>query len=133
MVDDTTVTYTSNTVRAPLVVATVFNGTTISAIGQSEPIYIGGSIHLLLIVTLGTEVGNGSVKFHIKPCTSDGTLIGAYDNATAELTSAQTVGLAIDETSTTPLGEHVEISWSTAGTLDIDNKFTLSTVKIVAK
>ena len=133
MVDDTAVIYTNNTVTAPKVVAIIFNGTTIDAVGQSEPIYIGGSTHVMLSIVLGVETGIGSVKFHIKPCLSTGALVGAYDYASSEMTAAGTEAVVVDEASATPLGDYVEISWSTAGTLSAAHCFTLSTVKIIAK
>jgi len=133
----TNVTYDANVVRAPLMVANILDEEDLNDVGSSGAIYVGGSTHLLLIVTLGTKVqtaGTTSVKFHIYPVDAAGTAIGAFDYATAELVAAGVVGVAVDETSTTPLGDYVAVVWDTANSLaDATNEFLASSVKIIAK
>jgi len=135
MVFDTNITYDANVVRAPLVIAQIIDNETLNDVGTSGLIYVGGSTHLLLMVTLGTktEAGTASVKFHIYPVDAVGTAIGAFDYATAELVAAGVVGVAVDETSTTPLGDYVAVVWTTANSLNATNYFAASSVKLIAK
>lgn len=132
------ITYTSNTVEAPNVVATILDNVTLNGTGTSGAIYIGNSQHLLLTASLGAKTqtaGTTSVKFHITPCTSAGVTIGTAESATAELVTASVVtGLAVTEATATPLGTYVSVYWDTTGTLAAGtNSFATTTLKLVAK
>ncbi len=135
MTFSTTIIYDINTVKAPAVVAKIINDQTLNDVGTSGPIYIGGSVHALLIVTLGTktQAGTASVMFHIKPVDSAGTAVGSFDYATTELTSAGVVAVAVDEASATPLGDYVAVSWTTANSLNGTNYFAHTLVKLIMK
>lgn len=133
-----TLTYTNDTVEAPNVNVFILNNVTLNDVGTSGAIYIGNSQHLLLTASLGAKTetaGTTSVKFHIKPCTSAGVVIGSFDYATGELSTASTVtGLVVTESTATPLGDYIAVNWDTAGTLAVGtNSFATTTLKLVAK
>jgi len=127
----TTITYDTNSVKTPLVVANILENETLNDTGTSGPIYIGGATHLLLIVTLGTETGTADVTFKIQPVNAAGTQVGTFSYDTASLTAAGVTGKAVDEASTTPFGDYVAVVWT--GTLTGAHYFAASSVKLVAK
>ncbi len=127
----TTVTYDNNTVEAPKVVANIVHNETLNDTGTSGAIYIGGSTHVLLIITLGTETGTADVTFSIQPVNSAGKQVGSFSYDTASLTAAGVTGKAVDEASTTPLGDYVAVVWT--GTLTGAHYFAASSVKLIGK
>lgn len=131
MTFSTTITYDTNSVKTPLVVANIVNNQTLNDTGTSGPIYIGGSTHLLLIVTLGTKTSTPDVTFAIQPVNSAGTQVGSFSYATASLTDAGVTGKAVDEASTTPLGDYVAVVWT--GTLTGTKYFANTYIKLIAK
>jgi hypothetical protein len=131
MTFSTTITYDTNSVKTPLVVANILENETLNDTGTSGAIYIGGSTHLLLIVTLGTETGTADVTFKIQPVNAAGTQVGSFSYDTASLTAAGVTGKAVDEASTTPLGDYVAVVWT--GTLTAEHYFAASSVKLIAK
>ena len=131
MTFSTTITYDANSVKTPLVVANIVNNQTLNDTGTSGPIYVGGSVHLLLIVTLGTKTSTPDVTFSIRPVNSAGTQVGSFSYDTASLTDAGVTGKAVDEASTTPLGDYITVVWT--GTLTGTKYFANTSVKLIAK
>jgi len=133
MVDDTTVTYENSTVIAPNVVASIFSNGKIAATGQSEPIYIGGSQKLLLMITLGAKTSTPNITFHIKVFDNNtNDIVGLYDYTSSALsTGEETTAVTVDESSETPLGNYIEVSWT--GTLTETKYFSGCYIKLIAK
>ncbi len=132
MVADTVVTYNINTVRAPLVSAVIFDDADVVAAGQSEPIYIGGSTHLLLLVSLtDAVVGAGKIQFHIDVLEPDSATIMFTHDGVEKVAGKEIDVIAVDESSTTPLGDWVQVSWE--GTLAAETHFPGTFVRLIAK